>query len=306
MDTQFDTIAQALHYLVEHQREQPGLKQLANYLGHSEGHVQRIFQSYVGLSPKQYVRMLTREQALRRLSHGSNVLDAALDSGLSGSGRLHDLLISTDAMTPGEARRRGAGVDLEFGVGPSPFGKALVAWSARGLVFLGFEQSDRARCMRELAEQWPDARLEENAKAAREWIKTVFEQSRSVPLKIWLRGSPFQLKVWEALMTIPSGDHVSYGQIAQHLGNPRASRAVGTAVGRNPISWLIPCHRVITSTGSLGGYRWGLSAKQAMIGVESAWTDFNAQGGEDRPSSSTASRSAASSGEGIDPGFSPR
>jgi AraC family transcriptional regulator of adaptative response/methylated-DNA-[protein]-cysteine methyltransferase len=306
MDTHYELIARALSYLVAHQREQPDLAELAAHLGRSEGHVQRTFQAYAGLSPKQFLRMLTRERALERLAAGANVLDAALDSGLSGPGRLHDLLISTDAMTPGEARRRGAGVLLEYGDGPSPFGQALVAWSERGLAFLGFTDTGKERCLRELAEQWPDATLKENSARARAWIQAIFERPDQQPLKLWLRGSPFQLKVWEALLAIPSGDHVSYGHIAQRLDKPRASRAVGTAVGRNPISWLIPCHRVITSSGGLGGYRWGLEAKQAMIGVEAGWKAAGDQESAVAPSSTSAMRSAASEGSGIEPGFSPR
>ncbi len=306
MDTHYELIARALRYLVAHQQRQPGLAELADHLGHSEGHVQRTFQAYTGLSPKQFLRMLTREKALERLAAGANVLDAALDSGLSGPGRLHDLLISTDAMTPGEARRRGAGVVLEYGDGPSPFGRALVAWSQRGLAFLGFTDTGRARCLQELIDQWPDATLRENPQAAQEWIRAIFERSEQQPLPLWLRGSPFQLKVWEALLAIPAGEHVSYGHIANHLGKPRASRAVGTAVGRNPISWLIPCHRVITSSGGLGGYRWGLEAKRAMIGVEAGWKTAGDQASVAAPSSTSARRSAASEGSGIDPGFSPR
>jgi AraC family transcriptional regulator of adaptative response/methylated-DNA-[protein]-cysteine methyltransferase len=306
MEPHYEMISRALHYLVAHQSEQPDLATLAEHLGHSEGHVQRTFQAYAGLSPKQFLRMLTRERALERLAQGANVLDAALDSGLSGPGRLHDLLISTDAMTPGEARRRGAGVRLEYGVGPSPFGRAFVAWNPRGLAFLGFTHTGVERCLRELAGQWPDAALEENPRGARNWIRAVFHRSDREPLRLWLRGSPFQLKVWEALLAIPPGKHVSYRHIAERLGKPRASRAVGTAVGRNPISWLIPCHRVITSAGNLGGYRWGLDAKQAMIGVEAGWNAAEDQAADASPSSTSAMRSAAPAGDGTEPGSSPR
>ena len=306
MESHYDMIARALHYLVAHQDEQPDLARLARHLGHSEGHVQRTFQAYAGLSPKQFLRMLTREKALERLAQGANVLDAALDSGLSGPGRLHDLLITTDAMTPGEARRRGAGVMLEYGVGPSPFGQAFAAWNSRGLAFLGFTHTGMDRCLRELSEQWPDATLRENARDARRWIHAIFDRSGHEPLKLWLRGSPFQLKVWEALLAIPAGTHASYGQLAARLDRPAASRAVGTAVGRNPVSWLIPCHRVITSTGGLGGYRWGLDAKQVMIGVEAGWETAADQAAGLPPSSTSAMRSAASEGGGIEPGSSPR
>lgn len=306
MDSHYDMIADALRYLVVHQAEQPDLASLSKHLGHSEGHVQRTFQAYAGLSPKQFVRMLTRQKALERLTEGANVLDASLDSGLSGPGRLHDLLITTDAMTPGEARRRGAGVQLEYGVGQSPFGPAFVAWNPRGLAFLGFVAEDEGRCLAELVDQWPDATLRENRTDAERWVEAIFARSQDKPLKVWLRGSPFQLKVWEALLAIPAGRHVSYRDIARHLDKPRASRAVGTAVGRNPVSWLIPCHRVITSAGGLGGYRWGLEAKQAMIGVEAGWSPIRDQAAGSPPSNKSAMRSAASEGEGTEAGFSPR
>ncbi|MEE4175453.1 MAG: methylated-DNA--[protein]-cysteine S-methyltransferase [Xanthomonadales bacterium] len=306
MESHYDMIADALRYLVNHQAEQPDLHRLARHLGHSEGHVQRTFQAYAGLSPKQFVRMLTREKALERLAEGANVLEASLDSGLSGPGRLHDLLITTDAMTPGEARRRGAGVTLEYGVAASPFGPAFMAWNPRGLAFLGFTGEGGKRCLGELADQWPDANLRENCALAGRWVETIFSRSRDEPLKLWLRGSPFQLKVWEALLAVPAGRHASYQAIARRIDKPRASRAVGTAVGRNPISWLIPCHRVITSAGGLGGYRWGLETKQAMIGVEAGWNPINDQAADSSRSKTSAMRSAASEGGGTEVGFSPR
>ncbi len=269
MTTQYDMVADALHYLVTHQDEQPGLAELSLHLGLSEGHVQRTFQAYAGLSPKQFLKVLTRERAMQRLRAGANVLDAALDSGLSGPGRLHDLLIDTDALTPGEARRKGAGVHMRYGTGATPFGPALVAWTERGISFLGFaREPGENRVFEELCDQWPDAEFEHAPEEARAQLRRIFDGTDAQPLKIWLRGSPFQLQVWRALLAIPVGQHVSYGMIAKSLGKDSASRAVGTAVGRNPVSWLIPCHRVITSTGNLGGYRWGLDTKLAMIGLE--------------------------------------
>ncbi len=271
MDAHYDMVAEALRYLVEHQAEQPSLGELARHLGRSEAHVQKRFQAQAGLSPKQFVKALTRDRALARLRAGATVLDAALDSGLSGPGRLHDLLISTDAVTPGEARRLGAGVTLHRGIGPTPFGPALLAWTERGITFLGFTRDlGREASIAELEAQWPDAGFQDDDRGAALRLAEIFDEARTRPLPVWLRGSPFQLKVWEALLAIPPGHHASYGHLASRLGQPSASRAVGTAIGRNPVSWLIPCHRVITGAGTLGGYRWGLATKQAMIGVESA------------------------------------
>lgn len=271
MDARYLMVADALDYLVTHQQEQPGLADLARYLGRSEAHVQRTFQAYAGLSPKQFLGMLTRERALERLRAGATVLEAALDSGLSGPGRLHDLLLRTDAITPGQARVGCAEVTLRRGIGESPFGPALVAWSERGIAFLAFARHAGARDPgASLAAQWPDARFVDDDTEAGRWLQDIFCDVRANPLPVWLRGSPFQLKVWEALMAIPPAHHASYGMIADILGRQGASRAVGAAVGRNPVAWLIPCHRVITANGMLGGYRWGLDTKRAMIGLEAA------------------------------------
>ncbi len=261
--------ARAIHWLIEQREAKPSLQSLAAHLGLSEAHVQKTFQANVGLSPKQFLSLLTRDEAMKRLRRGETVLDAALNSGLSGPGRLHDLLIRTEAMTPGEARRRGEGVAMDFGFGSTPFGKAMLAWSERGISFLGFATNAFEEPLIEhLAQQWPDATLSRDNSGAAKRLNAIFDDTQRQPLRIWLRGSPFQLKIWEALLRIPPDHHVSYGQLARWVGKDNASRAVGTAVGRNPIAWLIPCHRVITSSGALGGYRWGLHTKQLMIGME--------------------------------------
>lgn len=271
MNVQYDMVAEALHWLAHHQAEQPSLSALARHLDLSEAHVQRTFQAFAGVSPKQFLKYLTREQALERLRHGQTVLDTAIDCGLSGPSRLHDLLITTEAITPGQARQHGAGLTLEFGVGPTPFGPALLAWSERGIVFLGFTR-DRGReaAVTELHAQWPDAELVERSADANRHLAEMFNGTRRQPLRIWLRGSPFQLKVWQALLGIAPGTHVSYGDIARSLQIPSASRAVGTAISRNPVSWLIPCHRVINSMGAMGGYRWGTETKRVLVAYEAA------------------------------------
>ena len=208
---------------------------------------------------------------MERLAAGDSVLDAALSSGLSGPGRLHDLLVTTDALTPGEVRQRGRGVSLEYGSGVSPFGTALVAWSSRGISFLGFsDELGPGQTLEDLQRRWPGADFRENRPQARRWLDSIFGGVSREPLPIWLRGSPFQLKVWEALLSIPEGTHATYGRLAERIGSPGASRAVGAAVGGNPVAWLIPCHRVIRQQGELGGYHWGETTKQAMIGFEAA------------------------------------
>jgi AraC family transcriptional regulator of adaptative response/methylated-DNA-[protein]-cysteine methyltransferase len=266
---QYQLIARAIRWVADHQSDQPDLELLADAMGTSPFHLQRIFQEWAGVTPKQFLKSLTRRAALQRLLDGSTVLDAALSAGLSGPGRLHDLMLTTEALTPGEIRQRAAGVDLEFGTGETPFGQALVCWSPRGLNFLGFcEETRPGDALAELRGRWTNATFTENTDGAQAWLQEVFSASHAQPLRLWLRGSAFQLKVWEALLDIPEGAHASYGSLARYIGQPAAARAVGSAVGANPLAWIIPCHRVIRQVGELGGYRWGPVTKHAMIGYE--------------------------------------
>jgi AraC family transcriptional regulator of adaptative response/methylated-DNA-[protein]-cysteine methyltransferase len=267
----YQLIAEALHWLCQNQQNQPSLEELADHVGLSPHYLQRLFQEWAGVTPKQFLKYLTKAQAMERLRHGETVLESALSSGLSGPGRLHDLLITTEAMTPGEAKRKGLGVDMNYGYGMTPFGEALLAWTTRGVCFLGFCREDGKQHAREnFSRQWPDANLTEDNLQAGNKLAEIFTEEEQKQLKIWLRGSPFQLRVWEALLELPSGTHCTYGQLASIAGHAGSSRATGTAIGRNPVSWLIPCHRVITSLGTIGGYRWGINTKQAMIGYEAA------------------------------------
>jgi AraC family transcriptional regulator of adaptative response/methylated-DNA-[protein]-cysteine methyltransferase len=269
----YQLISSALHWLCQNQQSQPGLEELAQHLDLSPQYVQRLFQDWAGVSPKQFLKYLTKAQAMDRLRQGQTVLDTALSSGLSGPGRLHDLLITTQSMTPGEAKRKGLGVDMNYGYGLTPFGEALLAWTNRGVCFLGFSQeAGKQHIWNQFTQQWPDANLSEDNSRAIAKLADIFTEQEQKQLKIWLRGSPFQLQIWEALLSLPVGTHCTYGQLASFSGHAGSSRATGTAIGRNPVSWLIPCHRVITSLGTLGGYRWGTNTKQAMIGYEAAIT----------------------------------
>ena len=273
METQhhYQLIADALHWMCQNQQDQPSLEELAEHVDLSPYYLQRLFQEWAGVSPKQFLKYLTKAQAMERLRQGQTVLDSALSSGLSGPGRLHDLLITTQAMTPGEAKRKGLGVEMKYGYGTTPFGEALLAWTDRGVCFLGFcHEGGKQYIWEHFNQQWPDADLSENNLLAGEQLAEIFTEGERKKLKIWLRGSPFQLQVWEALLSIPVGTHCTYGQLASFSGHAGASRATGSAIGRNPVSWLIPCHRVINSLGTLGGYRWGTNTKHAMIGYEAA------------------------------------
>jgi len=269
-DRNFELVARALRWIAESRLEQPGLKELGDAIGISPHHLQRVFQQWAGVSPKQFLRSLTRTAALERLSAGETVLDSALSSGLSGPGRLHDLLISTEALTPGEIRKKGQGIRLRYGFGECVFGHALISWNQRGINFLGFcNDQPREASLAGMKLHLERAEFVYDNPGARNRLDKIFDRSREQSLSVWLRGSPFQLKVWEALLHIPEGANATYGAIARHLGSPGASQAVGNAVGSNPVSWIIPCHRVIRQMGATGGYRWGIATKSAMIGLES-------------------------------------
>jgi len=272
----FQLIAESIHWLCQNQQNQPSLEELAEHVGLSPHYMQRLFQEWAGVSPKQFLKYLTKTQAMERLRQGQTVLDAAVSSGLSGPGRLHDLIVTTEAMTPGEARSKGLGVNVSFGYGKTPFGEALLGWTDKGICFLGFAHDEgRDRLWSHFRQQLPDAVLSKEASQAELKLTEIFTGSERKELRIWLRGSPFQLRIWEALLSLPTGVHCTYGQLAALTGNAGASRATGTAIGRNPVSWLIPCHRVINSLGTLGGYRWGVNTKQAMIGYEAAKSSLN-------------------------------
>lgn len=267
----YKMVAKALNWVADHHADQPDLERLALEIGLSPHHLQRTFQDWAGVSPKQFLKSLTRQDALNRLQRGSTVLEAALESGLSGPGRLHDLMITTEALSPGEVRRLGEGVDIYYGTGDSPFGQAVLAWTERGVNFLGFCQDvGHDTVINSLKNRWKSAKFNMDQKAAANQLEMIFSACGKTPVRLWLKGSPFQLKVWEALLSIPENAHASYGQIASCIGHPNASRAVGSAIGSNPVAWIIPCHRVIRRLGGLGGYRWGTTTKQAMIGYEAS------------------------------------
>jgi len=265
----FEVVKKALCWIADNRTQQPTLEELSRYTGYSQHHLQRTFQEWAGVSPKQFLKSLTREDAVQRLMQGSTVLDTSHATGLSGPGRLHDLLITTDALSPGELKRRGEGLTIDYGTGQTPFGLALLSWNERGINFLGFcDDSGIEHNMDSLRQQWVGADFRHSPDEAKKQLDVIFSGSENQPTRVWLRGSPFQLKVWQALLAIPEGAHATYGQIADLIGQNGASRAVGSAIGKNPVAWIIRCHRVIRQLGELGGYRWGAPIKTAMIGYE--------------------------------------
>jgi AraC family transcriptional regulator of adaptative response/methylated-DNA-[protein]-cysteine methyltransferase len=274
LSTDYARIEQAILYLERNFRDQPALKDVAESIGLSEFHFQRLFTRWVGISPKRFVQYLTKEYALRLLEESEDVLETAYQAGLSGPGRLHDLLVNTEAVTPGEYKQRGAGLTILYGFHPTPFGECLLAVTERGICHLAFvERGDRPRVLSELKKQWNRAVLMEDPQATAPLVERIFTAQTGQglpPLNLYLKGTNFQIKVWEALLRIPAGSVVSYENVAAAIGMPSAARAVSNAVAHNPIPVVIPCHRVIRKMGSMGGYRYGTARKKAMLGWEIA------------------------------------
>ena len=247
------------------------LEALADRMGMSAAHFQRVFSAWVGVSPKRYQQYLTLDHARNLLADRFTVLDTALSTGLSGPSRLHDLFLTWEAMSPGDYARGGAGLRIAWGWFDTPFGPAVVMGTDRGICGMGFAADmGEAAAFDDLKRRWPHADFVEDAARLRPWVQAALG-GQAAPLA--LIGAPFQIKVWEALLRIPSGHVTTYGEIAAAIGNPKAVRAVGTAVGRNPISLFIPCHRALRKTGGLGGYHWGLPVKRAILAWEAARAD---------------------------------
>jgi AraC family transcriptional regulator of adaptative response/methylated-DNA-[protein]-cysteine methyltransferase len=275
-DQDYGRIEKAIRFIGDHVRNQPGLAEVARHVGMSDFHFQRVFSQWAGVSPKKFLQFLTAEYARRLLQESRSVLDVAYDIGLSGGARLYDLTIGLYGMTPGELKTKGAALTLRYGLHHSPFGPCFVATTPRGICSLRFvEPGSIGRHVKELKDAWPGSKtVRDQAETAR-MIRWVFG-NRPGPsashngYALHVTGTPFQIKVWEALLKIPAGQAVSYQALARRIGRPAASRAVGSAVGQNPVAYLIPCHRVILSTGLSGEYRWGPARKKALLGWEAA------------------------------------
>jgi AraC family transcriptional regulator of adaptative response/methylated-DNA-[protein]-cysteine methyltransferase len=261
-------IEQAITYLENHYKDQPSLEELAANIGLSEFHFQRLFTRWAGVSPKRFLQFLTKEGAKDLLNRSENLLDTTHQVGLSSLGRLHDLFVTTEAVSPGEYKSHGEGVTIRYGLHASPFGKCLVAVTDRGICHLGFVQTSEGDAIDNLVSEWKNARMIEDHKHTAPLIEPIFDASSRGKLNLHLRGTNFQLKVWEALLKIPAGTATTYEGLAERIGQPTASRAVGTAVGHNPIAVLIPCHRVIRKVGEFGNYRYGAPRKKALLARE--------------------------------------
>ena len=273
---QYDLMAAALRYIEARRDDQPSLEEVAAAIGLSPAHFQRVFSQWVGVSPKRYLQHLTLGHAKRLLDERFTVLDATYASGLSAPSRLHDLFLRWEAMTPGEYARKGKDLTISWGWFDCPFGEVLAMGTDRGICGIAFAaEQGRERALADMRGRWPAAVFREDNGIVAHWVAAAFAREPGDgpgrgEVALHLIGAPFQIKVWEALLAIPSGHVTTYSEIARRIGNAKAARAVGTAVGRNPISWLIPCHRALRRDGELGGYHWGLPLKRAMLAYESA------------------------------------
>jgi len=266
----YQRIEQAIRFLGDNLHRQPELKEVAENVGLSEFHFQRLFTRWAGISPKRFLQYLTKENA-KQLLKQSSVLNTTYSVGLSSPGRLHDLFVGTEAVTPGEYKSLGSGLIIRYGFHATPFGEALIGVTARGICHLSFVQEGRGAALILLKSDWKNATLLEEPSATEALLEPVFSLGqRSNPISLFVSGTNFQLKVWEALLSIPQGALTTYEQIAAQIGHPQAIRAVGTAVGHNPIAYLIPCHRVIRKMGEFGNYRYGSARKKAILGWEAA------------------------------------
>jgi AraC family transcriptional regulator, regulatory protein of adaptative response / methylated-DNA-[protein]-cysteine methyltransferase len=287
-------VRRALELISENYRDQPELEELAASLGVTSVQLTRTFQRWCGLTPKGFLQAVTLDHARRMLDGGLPLLDASIELGLSGPGRLHDLFVTHEAMSPGEWKGRGAGLDIAWGFHDSPFGTALVMATPRGLCGLAFADDEaaavpggiagksgrtgiysRTAALEDMMRRWPDARYSENVGSTAPYAARAFDTAQwqaDRPLRVVLIGTDFEVRVWEGLLDIPLGRLDTYSALASKIGKPDASRAVGTAVGKNPVSFVVPCHRVIGKSGALTGYHWGLTRKRAMLGWEAAQT----------------------------------
>ncbi len=272
----YDRIAQAIRYIKSNFKRQPSLEELAGEVCLSPFHFQRLFREWAGTTPKKFLQYISLEHAKTLLKEGQTTLfDAAFETGLSGTGRLHDLFIHIEGMTPAEYKNGGKDLSVNFSFAESPFGNLLVASTSKGICHMAFID-DEMNALNELIKRFPNATFQHKTDVMQESALAIFQSDwgKLPEIKLHLKGTDFQLKVWETLLRIPTGRLTTYGNIACQIGNSNASRAVGTAIGSNPVAFLIPCHRVIQSTGNLGGYMWGETRKSAIIGWESAKNDL--------------------------------
>ena len=261
----YKRIEKAIEFIEKNAGRQPSLKEVAASINLSEYHFQRLFKRWAGISPKRFLQFLTKEYA-KTLIRESNLLDATFTAGLSSPGRLHDLFVNCEAVTPGEYKLQGAGLKISYGFHPTPYGECLLATTDRGICFLAFVvHGDRNAALKEMKQEWKNAEWTETPSKTKHLVDSIFSHGTRKKINLHVRGTNFQIKVWEALLRIPSGHVSSYENLAARVGHPSASRAVGNALAHNPIAYIIPCHRVLRKVGDFGNYRYGKARKKAML-----------------------------------------
>lgn len=272
----YKRIEKAIQFIEGNFKSQPNLDEIAESVHLSKFHFTRMFKQWVGIGPLQFLQFITLDYTKNRLADSKSLLDTSMESGLSGTSRLHDLFVAFDAMTPGEFKKQGAGLNIQYGFCPSPFGECLIAITRRGICHLGFVQNNnRSDSLDQLIQTWPGADFSEDTPSIVPISNQIFdpgEINESRPFNLLIKGTNFQINVWRALLRIPSGCVVSYQDIAEYIGHPKAFRAVASAIAINPLAYLIPCHRVISKSGKIHQYRWGTARKKAMVGWETAKT----------------------------------
>ena len=278
MSADYGRIEKAILFLEHNAFRRPDLKTAARAANLSEYHFQRLFKRWAGISPMQFTRVLMLEHVKELLRNPGSLLDAAYNAGLSGTGRLHDLFVNIDAVTPDEFRKQGKNIVIRYGFHPTPFGDCLIAVSDRGIVSIAFDRASGRRALRDLEKQWKNAVIREDRNTTEACAKKIFGSPMQGRMKLFVKGTNFQVKVWQALLNIPEGKAATYESLAAAIGSPMAIRAVANAVARNPVAYLIPCHRVIRKTGVLGGYRWGTARKRAMLMRETGRNDQSGAG----------------------------
>lgn len=264
----FDRIQKAIEFYIREFKNQPSISEVASHVGVSDPHFKKLFKEWAGVSPKKFLGVITAEYAKNKLLESRTVLDTTFESGLSSQGRLYDHMITFYGMTPGEIKNGGQGLTVVYGSSESPFGKVIIFFSEKGISQMDFLISDQGEYVSTFQKKWPNSNLIEDQKLASEKIKDIFNPSSKSKLKIHVAGTNFELNVWKALVNLPYGALTSYGQIAKHINKPTAHRAVANAIGRNPVAFIIPCHRVIRESGFIGGYKWGSTRKQAIQAKE--------------------------------------
>ncbi len=270
----YELMRRAIAFIRQHHLEQPSLATIAQHVNLSEYHFQRLFTQWAGISPKRFSQYLTLDYAKSKITETNSLLELALESGLSSPGRLHDLFVTLEAMSPGEYKAAGAGLTIRYGIHDTPFGASLIAITDRGICNLHFlDDTDQTLAEQQLQTEWPNATIVYAQQATEDICAQIFQTPNQSPLKLHIKGTNFQIQVWQALLKIPFGGLTTYQGLAKSIGKPTAARAIGNAVGRNPVSYLIPCHRVIRGSGELGGYRWGLDRKTALLGWEAGQSE---------------------------------